>query len=348
MDDVAAGVIARDSWLEFDMKIATDICEGLLGSGSVEPSKSISGRRIDFLGYVVDVDQQLVGVAKKNVLKALHSYFQARVDGSMKVREFQALASYAVRYRTICGLMAPFVRALYVNIRGQSQYASVKVSPASARTIFLVRALLILMAVKEADFARPIFGFAAAPITFRIEFDASLTGIGIIFFLVTATGAVPIGAVVADLSPLEFGSEAKYQNTAEFMCVVLAFLVMARRGIAPCRVGLRGDSRSALHWAASQSFKSELICNASVCMVLVAQRFGYQVAEEENQHLPGDLNVQCDDMSRRVRGVEQIIRDGGAGWEGFEDWSVGSEEETRGLFELLQSQKMIASPRRAS
>ena len=91
------------------------------------------------------------------------------------------------------------------------------------------------------DFA---FGFAEAPITFRIEFDASLFGLGIIFFLVTSTGEVPIGAVVADLSPLEFGSEAKYQNTAEFLCVVMAFLVMARRGIAPCRVGLRGDSRS--------------------------------------------------------------------------------------------------------
>ena len=74
--------------------------------------------------------------------------------------------------------------------------AVVKVSPASARTIILMRALLILMSVKEADFARSLFGFAEAPITFRIE---SLFGLGIIFFLVTSTGEVPIGAVVADL-----------------------------------------------------------------------------------------------------------------------------------------------------
>ena len=111
----------------------------------MEPAKSISGRRIDFLGYAIDVDQQLVVIAKKNVLKALDAYLQASIDGrSLKVIEFQALASYAVRYRTICGLMvAPFMRALYVNIRGKNQYAVVKVSPASARTFILMRALLI-------------------------------------------------------------------------------------------------------------------------------------------------------------------------------------------------------------
>ena len=106
------------------MKTATEICESLLGSGSVEPAKSISGRRIDFLGYARDVDQQLVVIAKKSVLKALHAYFQASINGrSLKVIEFQALASYVVRYRTICGLMvASFMRALlYVNIRGKNQ-----------------------------------------------------------------------------------------------------------------------------------------------------------------------------------------------------------------------------------
>ena len=45
-------------------------------SASVEPAKSISGRRIDFLDYAIDVDQQLVVIAKKNVLKALHAYFR--------------------------------------------------------------------------------------------------------------------------------------------------------------------------------------------------------------------------------------------------------------------------------
>ena len=70
-------------------------------------------------------------------------------------------------------------------------------------------------------------------------------------------------------------------------------------------------------------------------MVLVGQRFGYQVAEEETQHLPGIYNIRCDDMSREVKGVEDIRREGGAGWEGLEDWSVGAEE-MRGLFELLR------------
>ena len=111
-------------WRVVDSSSAQLGAECSTPSASVEPAKSISGRRIDFLGYAIDVDQQLVVIAKKNVLKALDAYFQASIDGrrSLKVIEFQALASYAVRYRTICGLMvAPFMRALYVNIRGKNR-----------------------------------------------------------------------------------------------------------------------------------------------------------------------------------------------------------------------------------
>ena len=40
--------------------------------------------------------------------------------------------------------------------------------------------------------------------------------------------------------------------------------------------------------------------HVSVCMVLIAaQRFGYQIAEIENQYLSGERNISCDDMSRR-------------------------------------------------
>jgi hypothetical protein len=331
VDDIAG--VTRVDWLEFDMNAAKCFCEEVLGVGCVEPSKSIAGQRIDFLGYTVDIHVLLVGIARKNVLKALHAYFQASTStgATLLVREFQALASYAVRYRTICSLMAPFVRALYVNIRGRNQNARVKVSPESARTILLMRALLILTAVREQDFAAPLFGYADAPISWRIEFDASLKGLGIIFFLITAAGEVPMGAVVADITQLQFGNSAKNQNTAEFLCVVVAFLVMAKRGIAPCQVGLRGDSRSALHWASTQSFKSELVCNASVAMVLLAKRFGYVVTDE--QHLAGVKNVRCDDLSRGVRGVADLRKD--EGWGALEDWSIDSKE-TEVLFDLLR------------
>ena len=235
--DNVAGVTTRDSWLESDMRTATEICESLLGSGSVESTnKSLSGRLIDFLGYAIDVDQRLVGVEKKNVLKALHAYFQAGIDGSLKVTdEFQALASYAVRYWTICGLlMTPFVCALYVNIRGMNQYAVVRVSPASARTIILMRALLIFVSVLK--------GVRAIVIWIRCDTDNVPDLVRCIFSWTYSSSSLPraksrFGAVVAELSPLQFGSEAKYQNTAEeeFLCVVMAFRVMARRGITPGR-----------------------------------------------------------------------------------------------------------------
>jgi hypothetical protein len=106
---------------------------------------------------------------------------------------------------------------------------------------------------------------------------------------------------------------------------------MAKRGIAPCQVGLRGDSRSALHWASTQSFKSELVCNASVAMVLLAKRFGYVVTDE--QHLAGVKNVRCDDLSRGVRGVADLRKD--EGWGALEVWSIDSKE-TEVLFDLLR------------
>ena len=63
-------------WRVVDSSSAQLGAECSTPSASVEPAKSISGRRIDFLGYAIDVDQQLVVIAKKNVLKALHAYFR--------------------------------------------------------------------------------------------------------------------------------------------------------------------------------------------------------------------------------------------------------------------------------
>ena len=102
----------------------------------------------------------------------------------------------------------------------RSRHASILLTPAAARAIHFWRALLILIRLQETRFARCIYTFSQQHARWLIEFDASLSGIGLIISYIDDEGAeVPVGGCAVDISRLGFGTDSSNQNTAEFIGV---------------------------------------------------------------------------------------------------------------------------------
>ena len=96
-----------------------------------------------------------------------------------------------------------------------------------------------------------------------IEFDGSLTGAGILWYARNGDGVeVLLGGAAVDLSPLGFGDDSTYQNTCEFITLVLGIRGLSALGLTdpekPVSVMLRGDSVTALTWAHTERFRSRL------------------------------------------------------------------------------------------
>ena len=72
VDDIF-GVSLTGGMIKSDMILASAICEDLLGQGAVEESNTERGR-LDVIGYTIDLDEQIVTIADKNVLRALPGF----------------------------------------------------------------------------------------------------------------------------------------------------------------------------------------------------------------------------------------------------------------------------------
>lgn len=214
----------------------------------------------------------------------------------MKVKTMQKLASWASRYGKICIYMKPFISVLYAEYAGRGDHTSFLLSAKACQVIRFFRVLLGLIAVNSVEFARPIRSFRQSRSNIVIEFDASLTGIGLLYYERSDIGEVLIAGGAVDISSLKFESEASFQNTAEFFAAVLGIRGLSQLGQQPESVCLRGDSITALTWASTGRFKGDLVCNASAVFVL--QNIYKKVAVSEIVHLAAEHNWRADYLSR--------------------------------------------------
>ena len=63
------------------------MCTRLLGPGAVADDKTVSGRRIDVIGFTIDLYLDRVLISRKNHLKALHGFLNVDIDGKLSLRE---------------------------------------------------------------------------------------------------------------------------------------------------------------------------------------------------------------------------------------------------------------------
>ncbi len=182
VDDIIGVCMTAD--LDQDLIVTRETCTDLLGPIAVADDKTETGRRLDVIGYVVDLDlQQRVLIARKNYLNALHGFASVDLDGSLTLRTAQKLASWGSRYGKICRVMRPFCGALNRMIAGRlDPYVTFPLSLEGRIAVKCWRAMLCLVRYQESRFTRTLESFSPAiPSSIR-EFDASLSGAGLILY----------------------------------------------------------------------------------------------------------------------------------------------------------------------
>jgi hypothetical protein len=105
-----------------------------------------------------------------------------------------------------------------------------------------------------------------------------------------------MGGGAVDLRGLDFGSDASYQNTAEFIAMIMGVLGLLQMGIRDVAIEVRGDSETALSWAVKGRPKGDLATNAAMVFALLCIIGGFRVTMES--WISGEDNWRCDRLSR--------------------------------------------------
>jgi hypothetical protein len=165
------------------------------------------------------------------------------------------------------------------------------------------RAFLCLLAFHEERFARHLDTFRPVVATFKIEYDASLTGLGILISTRrTAQDSWQLKYHFSLDFPFDVEHDSSYQNTCEFLAVVSALVILVRYGHSDFSFDLYGDSISSLQWCRDERTKSTLARQAMFGFSLLSLFADATLAT--TIHVPGKENVLCDSLSRGKNGIQ--------------------------------------------
>ena len=283
--------------MEDDLLRCKTTCTNLLGPDAVEDSKTETGRRLTTLGFDVDLHKSLVTISDKNVMRAFHGFVNLDTSKKVNLKMMQQVSSWGSRYSNINVLMKPFVHELYSSYQGRREHVLFDLEPTTARVVKLFRLFLALTALEEITFSRSLVSFQIKRPTKVVEFDASLKHIGVLYYRRNSDGSeTPLGGGAVSIAQLNFGVDASFQNTAEFIAALLGILGLVQLGITPSDIELRGDSITALSWASKTVFHSDLLGNAS--LVFVMQSLYTKVNVAVVTHLTAADNWKTDYLSR--------------------------------------------------
>ena len=295
VDDVMGASAIQE--VHSDMAIATEKCDSLLGPVSVEPSKSSWGRRLDIIGWSICLDSRTVSIAKHNFYKALYGFFTVDENEAVPVRVLQKLASWASRYSSVSRFMRPFTTDLYRAMGGTNRKNSSRHLDDDAKfCVRLWRCCLCLMELKSnKEFSRSMHSYLPQSSKYLVEFDGSLTGVGMVLYRM-CLGATVLWKVARFVFPFDLAGDSSYQNTCEFIAITLATGCLIKLGVHHVAVSARGDSTTALTWAVTERFRSGPSSNSTMCFVILGIEYGIHF--EEMEHIRGVDNVLCDKLSR--------------------------------------------------
>ena len=298
VDDLMGVCWKKD--LQSELSIARLICTSLLGPTAVSDTKTQSGRRLDIIGYLIDLDKGLVSIARKNFLKALYGFFSVNIEGTVPLKVMQKLQSWSSRYSFICRFMRPFHTAFNRAIRHcNNQAAQLSFKPECKRAVRFWRAMLTLVALDEEKFTKSIHTFTFVEPRLYIQSDACLFGLGILIYG-GPNRDIPMGGSAIDISQFGFGTDSSFQNVSEFVAAVMGTIMIIKMGllfmIKDMGVGLRGDSITAITWITKERYRGESVSNAAMVYTLLGIACGSVVSEAT--HLSAANNWRADDLSR--------------------------------------------------
>mmetsp|Transcript_11528 Transcript_11528/g.25610 ORF Transcript_11528/g.25610 Transcript_11528/m.25610 type:complete len:206 (+) Transcript_11528:2686-3303(+) len=97
--------LGLDAEIPEDMRSIMALIRQLLGDKAIAEDKSAFGKRLEIIGWLFDLLQQLVTIGQRCLDKALHGFMAVNEFKPIKLKELQRMASWGVRYGTINCLM---------------------------------------------------------------------------------------------------------------------------------------------------------------------------------------------------------------------------------------------------
>jgi hypothetical protein len=265
---------------------------------------------LDFTGWNISLLHSQVSMARRNCLKAMYEF--ASVDltpnAAVPVKTMQCLASLGSRYSLVCKLMKPYVRPLYNSYAGRSHLHSVILLPIARLVIRLLRLLFAMSAIHPTQFARPMWAFTLCSPRWACEFDASLTGIGVIWFEQLPGGGERAAAYTAmDITSLGFAGRPEFQNLSEYIASLVCVQGLVAMGVAAQPFMMRGDSETALQWVIKGSVKSDRAMRAA--MLWAQSAVHHHLMITGTLHLEAALNTRTDALSRNRPWSDVLMED---------------------------------------
>jgi hypothetical protein len=194
-----------------------------------------------------------------------------------------------------------------------------------ARVAVLIwRAALVLLHLYEKEYSLPLEFFRVLILTYEVEYDASLKGLGFLLFILrngVRERLIGCGEVVF---PFDCKNESDYQNTCEFIGVLLGLLSLAQMGIRNVSLRLCGDSKTSLTWGLDGHFRGKLCLKAALVYILASMLFNIVVVDAV--HIAGVDNVICDLLSRQKATARSL---------GIDYQLVTDLSQTSALYSLL-------------
>ena len=269
----------------------------LLGPDAVEDRKTEFGRRLDFIGWEFNLDLRSVSIARHNFMKTLYGYVVCDETAPQSVRQIQRLASWSSRYSAVIRALKPFTADLFSAIRGRRNTSTkISLSPTAQWAVWLWRASLLQLGNDPVSQARPIHTMVRRPPTFLVEYDASLTGIGLVISYYDPVTEWTVFQVAKLELPFDLGDDSGFQNSVEFMAVVIGLAILASLGYASHSIIVKGDNTSSLAWSTTERFRPGPSRGCAVFFMAFATIADLVV--DQGIHIPGERNIVCDGLSR--------------------------------------------------
>jgi hypothetical protein len=242
--------ISQSSVTTSNINVSSSIVEGLLGPGSVAVDKLETGRKIDIIGWHFDLDLRIVSLTQRAMHKLIHSMFSIEVTQKFSLKHIQRLASWTSLYSKVLRHLRPFSAALYTETVGlTNQNMSKNLGVAAQSSIMIWRVMLCMVSFNPSKFARAFDTFREVKPTILIEYDSSLTGTGLAISELlynsnsdSQSSSKKLVGVGCLEFPFDLQGDSSFQNSCEFMAVLISLLIIGQLGYYDVTIKLIGDS----------------------------------------------------------------------------------------------------------